>query len=100
LDHQQRRAMGITNLFESMSCGRPVIVARTSALTSEINVEKSGIGLYVEPCDASSLKKAVMRIVENPGEAKEMGLRGRKLCEQYFNIDRYANDLHQFFEKL
>lgn len=99
-DLKQRYSIGLTNLFESMSCGRPVIVTRTSALTSEIDVEKSGIGLYVNPCDASSLKKAVMQLVKNPVEANEMGLRGRKLCEQYYNIDRFANDLHEFFEKL
>lgn len=99
-DPIQRHSMGLTNLFESMSCGRPVIVTRTSALTSEIDVEKSGIGLYVNPGDVSSLRTAVIRLTQNPEEAKEMGLRGRKLCEQYYNIDRFAQDLHLFFEKL
>jgi glycosyltransferase involved in cell wall biosynthesis len=99
-DPKQRHSIGLTNLFESMASGRPVIVTRTSALTSEIDVEKSGIGLYVNPGDAPSLRNAMMRLVGNPDEARGMGLRGRELCEQYYNIDRFANDLHGFFEKL
>lgn len=99
-DPKRRHSAGLTNLFESMVCGRPVIVTRTSALMSEIDVENSGIGLYVNSCDASSLRQAVMRLTENAGEAREMGLRGRKLCEQYYNMDRFGAELHAFFEKL
>lgn len=99
-DPDHRRAVGITNLLESMACGRPVLVTRTGGQMTEIDVETSGIGLYVAPGDVSSLRQAVMRIVENPNEAREMGQRGRQLCETYYNMDRFAEDLHAFFEKL
>lgn len=99
-DPNLRHSIGLTNLFESMACGRPAIVTRTSALTTEIDVEKSGIGLYVEPSDSESLKKAIIRLAENPEESREMGQRGRLLCEKHYNIARFSEDLHMFFEKL
>jgi len=83
-----------------MACGRPLIVTRTNALTSEIDVENSGIGLYVKPGDAGSLREAVKRLANEPEEAREMGQKGRKLCEECYNMDRFADDLHSFFEKL
>jgi glycosyltransferase involved in cell wall biosynthesis len=99
-DPEQHRALGVTNLLESMACSRPLIVSRTGALLSEIDVEKNEIGLYMDPGDASSLRKAVMRLMENMDEAREMGLKGRKLCEKHYNMDRFAEDLHTFFERL
>ena len=59
-------------------------------LAGEIDVEKEGVGLYVNPSDAASLRQAVTRLAENPGEAREMGLRGRRLCERHFNTQRFA----------
>ncbi len=99
-DPDSRHSIGLTNLFESMASGRPAIVTRTSALTSEIDVEKEGVGLFVDPGDGISLRKAAWRLVDNPDEAKQMGQRGRELCEKYYNIDRFAQGLHQFFERL
>ena len=99
-DPSKRRAVGITNLMESMACARPVIVTRTGGQLTELDVEKEGIGLYVEPGDASSLQMALLRLTRNPEEAREMGLRGRQLCEQFFNIGRFATELHAFLDKL
>ena len=99
-DPAQRHAAGVTNVLESMACGRPLIVTRTGALAGEIDVDKEGVGLYVNPSDSSSLRQAVTRLAENPGEAREMGLRGRRLCQRHFNMRRFAADLHAFFERL
>lgn len=99
-DPTERHAVGLTNLFEAMASGRPAIVTRTSALTSEIDVDKEGIGLYVNPSDPSSLREAVARLSRDRDEARQMGLRGRQLCERHYNMSRFAGDLHAFFEKL
>jgi hypothetical protein len=95
-----RRAVGFTNLIESMVMARPVVVTRTGALLGELDVEKEGIGLYAEPGDVLSLRMAVRRLLENPKEAKEMGRRGRALCERHYNMDRFGDDLYRFFQSL
>jgi hypothetical protein len=46
------------------------------------------------------LADAVHAIADQPESARTMGVRGRKLCEEYYNLDRYARDLHRYFESL
>jgi glycosyltransferase involved in cell wall biosynthesis len=99
-DPTQTTAVGMTNLIEAMAMARPVIVTRTGALPTEIDVEQAGCGLHVPPNDAPALAAAINRLATDHREAEAMGERGRTLCESRFNITRYAADLHQFFESL
>ena len=48
-DDEERGACGFTNLMEAMAAERPVILTRTGALLTEIDIEKEGFGLYVPP---------------------------------------------------
>ena len=79
---------------------RPVIVTRTGALPSEIDVEKAGCGLHVPPDDPGALREAIALLADNPGKAQQMGEVGRRLCETYYNMDRYSSGLHRFFESI
>jgi hypothetical protein len=99
-DDEQRGACGFTNLIEAMAMGRPVILTRTGALVSEIDVEKEGCGLHVPPGNPEALAEAMEAIFEEPDRAEAMGRAGRKLCESRYNIQRYAKELHEFFESL
>lgn len=99
-DPPQNTAIGFTNLIEAMAMARPVIVTRTGAIPSEIDVEAEGCGIFVPPNDAAALGKAMQFIANNPGQAAAMGRAGRRLCEARYNICRYAEDLHRFFQSL
>jgi glycosyltransferase involved in cell wall biosynthesis len=97
-DPTQYTANGFTNLMEAMAVGQPVIVTRTGALPGEIDVEKTGCGLHVPPNDPGALADALELVSNDPARARAMGEKGRKLVEDRYNIDRYARDLHRFFE--
>ena len=99
-DPAHNGACGFTNLIEAMAMGRPVILTRTGALATEIDVEKEQCGLHVPAEDPEALAIAMQRLLDNPAEAEAMGQAGRKLCESRYNIARYAKELHQFFESL
>lgn len=99
-DDGHRHAPGVTNLLESMACGRPVIVSRTSALSDEIDVEKEGVGLFVPHSNAAELRKAVNGLLGDRELAGAMGMKGRSLCENYYNMDRFSEDLDSFFQTL
>jgi glycosyltransferase involved in cell wall biosynthesis len=99
-DPTQYTAVGFTNLLEAMAMSRPVIVTRTGAVPTEIDVEKAGCGLHVPPEDPKALAEAIKTLAENPAKAKAMGEKGRKLAESHYNIERYGGDLHKFFESL
>ncbi|HUJ72770.1 MAG TPA: glycosyltransferase family 4 protein [Verrucomicrobiae bacterium] len=99
-DPTEYTANGFTNLMEAMAVARPVIVTRTGALPGEIDVEKAGCGLHVPAGDPVALAKAMSTLASDPDRARTMGEAGRKLCETRYNMMRYAQDLHRFFESL
>lgn len=99
-DPIQYTGVGTTNLIEAMAMSRPVIVTRTGALPTELDVEKEGCGLFVPPNDDRALAEAIDRIASDPEAARRMGERGRALCESHYNIVRYADQLHEFFGSL
>jgi glycosyltransferase involved in cell wall biosynthesis len=96
----QQTAPGFTELIEAMAMARPVIITRTPALADEIDVEGAGWGLFVPMEDPDALSEAIDFLGDNPSQAEEMGRRGRRLAERHYNMERYARDLHKFFESL
>jgi glycosyltransferase involved in cell wall biosynthesis len=99
-DPEEYTAVGFTELIELMAMGRPIILTRTGALPTEIDVEKAGCGLHVPPNDPNALAKAIETIGNDPARAEAMGKASRQLCESHYNINRYAAGLHSFFETL
>lgn len=99
-DPIEYHAIGFTNLIEAMAMGRPVIFTRTGAVPGEIDVENAGCGLLVSPKDPEALGEAIETLARDSGRAEAMGEAGRRLCEEHYNIDRYASGLHRFFESL
>lgn len=99
-DPIQYTAVGFTEIMEVLAMARPVIVTRTGALPTEIDVEKAGCGIFVQPENPDALAEAIGFLGDNPNTAESMGRKARKLAERYYNIERYARDLHQFFETL
>ena len=99
-DPEQETGVGFTNLLEAMAMGRPVIVTKTGALPTEIDVEKAGIGLFVPPEDPAALALAIDSLANDLPRAEAMGMGGRKLIDDYYNMERYAQALSVFFDRL
>ena len=93
-------AIGTTNLLEAMAMARPVIVTRTGALPSEIDVQEAGCGLHVPAESPEALAEAIEALANDHRWAQTMGERGRQLAESHYNMDRYSRELHRFFESL
>lgn len=88
---------GLTSLLDAMAVGKPVIMTRNPHI--EIDVEKEGIGLWVEPEDVHGWQQAIAYLIAHPEEAIVMGDRARYLCEKRYNLDVFtdtlARTLHQ-----
>lgn len=76
---------GITVIFEAMAMGKPVISTRS--LYYPFDIEKEGVGLYVDYNNAEELSNAIRFLHENPKTAIEMGQRGRDLVEKNIIIN-------------
>jgi hypothetical protein len=80
-----------TKMFEYMAAGLPVIASHFP-LWKEI-VEENGCGICVDPQDPEAIAKAITWIADHPGEAEQMGRRGRDAVRTRYNWDRESKVL-------
>ncbi|NLG38415.1 MAG: glycosyltransferase family 4 protein [Fibrobacter sp.] len=99
-DEKKRHSIGLTNLFESMACARPVIATKTGALIDELDIHKEEFGIFIPPDDTDALENTIKKLSQETEEAEQFGLRGRKLCENYYNMERYSSDLDNYFDTI
>jgi glycosyltransferase involved in cell wall biosynthesis len=82
--------IGLTSLLEAMVMGKAVIMTKHRQVN--IDVEKAGIGLWVEPGDVEGWRRAIAYCIENPQKVQEMGKKARELCKVY-NLEVYSAQL-------
>jgi len=93
-------ACGFTGMLEAMALARPVIATKTGAVRGELDLDKTGCGLSIPPGDPDALVEALDRMAAEPEHAEAMGRAGRNLVQSHYNMDRFARDLHEFFNGL
>ncbi|MCP2728624.1 glycosyltransferase family 4 protein [Limnofasciculus baicalensis] len=86
-----RNPIGLTSLLNAMVLGKAVVITRHRQI--DIDIEKEGIGIWVEPGDVKGWQEAISYLFEHPSETKEMGKRGRLLCETKYNIEKFSEGL-------
>lgn len=90
--------IGSNKLFEAMLCGLPVIC--TDYDYFKRIVEQNRCGLCINPYKKSELINAVTYLLEHPGEAREMGKRGKRLIERKYNWKTQEQVLFHIYERM
>jgi len=72
-------------VYEYMACAKAVVASDFSCFSSVLS--EGPCGLVTEPGNATALSQALIRLLENPAEAEQMGRRGRELVEKRFTWD-------------
>ncbi len=85
-------------LFEYMAAGLPV-VASAFPLWRSI-VEGAGCGLLVDPTKPAEIADAIRWLREHPGQAQEMGRRGRDAVLARFNWEHESAVLVALYDEL
>ena len=85
-------------LFEYMLAGLPVIASNFPAW-AEI-VEGANCGILIEPQDPAALASAVTLLLENPGLAESMGMRGRDAIVHQYNWGSESRQLLSLYRHL
>jgi glycosyltransferase involved in cell wall biosynthesis len=91
-----RYACGYAVIAEAMAMGKAVIVTRNGA-PSDL-VEDGVTGIYVAPGDAPALRAAMLRLLNDPVLAREMGRAARAAVEREFNLEAYVGRLRAAVE--
>jgi glycosyltransferase involved in cell wall biosynthesis len=82
---------------EAMACGRPVVATKVGGLPDQV-IE--GFNGFVPPRDPKALADRMLYLLENPSEARKMGLNGRRLAEEKFDIEKRVDKIAELYRVL
>ena len=88
---------GYTNLLEAMAMAKPVLMTHSGCL--HLDPEAEGCGLWVRPQDSEDWRIKMNLLRENPGQATEMGKKGRKIAERNYSPNRFDHDVVRFLRE-
>jgi glycosyltransferase involved in cell wall biosynthesis len=81
-----------------MACGLPCVATDVGG-NAEL-VEHGRTGFVVPPEDPEGLANAILYLLENRCEAREMGAGGRTVVEQRFTTESMIGNLEKRYEHL
>ena len=85
-------------VLEAMACRRPVVGSRDGGITEII--EHGRTGLTFETGDDAALADAVLRLLRNPVEAREMAARGHERLLRHFDIASNVTAIQRLYERV
>ena len=85
-------------LLEAMAAGKPVVASRVSAIP-EIVVDGE-MGVLVSPKDQDSLAEAMIKLLQNPVLAREMGRKGRERLEKEFGVEKMVKETESMYAQM
>jgi glycosyltransferase involved in cell wall biosynthesis len=91
--HDPNDTCGLTNILEALAMGKPIVMTRTGCL--DVDVERDGVGLHVEPGDVDGWVTAMRRLLDDPVLVAAMGRRSRALAERRYSIERFGPELRE-----
>jgi glycosyltransferase involved in cell wall biosynthesis len=85
-------------VFDYMAAGRPVILAIDGVIRQV--VEEAQGGFFTPPGDDAALAQAILRLADDPSQARQMGLNARSYVEAHFDRATLAGQLAEIFEQM
>ncbi|MGK7888565.1 MAG: glycosyltransferase family 4 protein [Leptolyngbyaceae cyanobacterium] len=89
---------GLTVLMEAMACRRPIIMTDTPGLARQLI--NQGVVLGVKPGDADAMRQSIVRLLENPDQAKTLAEKGYQRLLKHHTSENYVACLAQEMQKL
>ena len=105
-------------VVEAMTCGLPVVISNKVGIYREVEKNKAGIVVNIDigkhltnqinqrnkrneiNQNAESLYKGIELLLENSELKKEIAINGRKLVEEYYDIDKVADMMIEAYEEV
>lgn len=84
--------------LEAMAAQKPVVATSVSAIP-EVIVDGE-TGLLIPPKDSIALADAILKLLDDPELAREMGRKGRVRLEKEFSVDRMVSQTEALYDRL
>jgi glycosyltransferase involved in cell wall biosynthesis len=81
-----------------MAAGLPTVVTRVGG-NAEL-VEDGVTGLLVPPEDSPALSAALLKLLRNPGLARQMAQNGREFTMRNFSFERLVREVDELYTEL
>jgi glycosyltransferase involved in cell wall biosynthesis len=93
------RAEGLPNaVLEYMATGLPVIASRVGG-NAEL-IEDGVTGLLVPPEDSPALSAALLKLLRDPGHARQMAQSGHEFTVRNFSFERLVREVDELYSEL
>jgi glycosyltransferase involved in cell wall biosynthesis len=85
-------------LIEAGAAGKPVVATRVGGV-ADVVVDGS-TGFLLAPGDAQEISQAIIRLLEDPEQARTMGKQASRSAHERFSARRLAGDLVALYKRL
>lgn len=92
------RACGMNVVLEAWATGKGVVASRTEGMSAYLDDGETA--LLAEPGDAVDLRAKIVRLLNDPSEARRLGANGRARVEDELNLDRYLETVREAIESV
>jgi glycosyltransferase involved in cell wall biosynthesis len=82
-------------LLEAMALEKPVVGTRAGGVPEV--VEDGVTGVLVPPANPEALAEGIIRLLDDPAQARAMGRAGRRRVETHFNLRRHAELVEEVY---
>jgi len=87
------------SLLEAMASARPIVAVRRGGGSTWV-LERSQVGVLVEPDDPRGLGQAVARLLAQPEEARRLGLHARDVAKREYDFTRVVNEVERVYKEV
>jgi L-malate glycosyltransferase len=92
-----QEAFGLV-VSEAMASGKPVIGSNVGGIPDQIVDEQSGF--LIEPKNPSKIAQKIRWLLTHQEQAKKMGIKGRGIVEEKYDIDKRAKSIISLYKQL
>jgi len=92
-----QEAFGLV-VSEAMACGKPVIGSKVGGILDQIIDGYNGF--LVQPRNSIEIAEKILWLIDHPRKSQSMGINGRKIVEEKFEINKRIDKIVQLYEKL
>jgi glycosyltransferase involved in cell wall biosynthesis len=85
-------------VVEAMLAGRPVVATAAGGVLDV--VEDQITGLLVQPKDAHAMAYAMLRLLQNPEQAQEIGRRAQQRAEECFSLEQHVTEIERAYDSI
>lgn len=84
-----------TKLAEYLATGTPVLSTESVILNRYLKNKES---VFFAKQDSEQISKMIIYILDNPDEARKVGINGQKVAEAAFNYKNHCRSIYNFFQ--